>query len=188
MSDPKEFLNFEDALRHLRLKEEELKRLVSEGEIRAFREGETMKLRRQDVEHLARELLGGEEIELGDKAEDLLFEDDADLEAADAGMATQELSAADTLLAADDLLEGELEEQTEEEAEEEEAELAPVGAGAEAEAEEDWTPLSFALVVFTSLVLLLTAPVLISLSSDHASDMAKAIGGMFVSFDEAQGG
>lgn len=186
MSDPKEFLNFEDALRQLRLKEEELKRLVSEGEIRAFREGDTMKLRRQDVEHLARELLGGEEIELGDKAEDLLFEDDADLEPVDGGMATQELSAADTLLAADDLLEEESE--AEAEAEEDDAELAPVGAGESGEAEEDWTPLSFALVLLTSLILLLTPPVLISLTSGHASDMAKAIGGIFVTFGEEQGG
>lgn len=188
MSDPKEFLNFEDALRHLRLKEEELKRLVSEGEIRAFREGDTMKLRRQDVEHLARELLGGEEIELGDKAEDLLFEDDADLEPVDGGMATQELSAADTLLAADDLLEEDSAEEAPEDDAEQESELAPVGAGESGEAEEDWTPLSFALVLLTSLILLLTPPVLISLTSGNASDMAKAIGGIFVTFGEEQGG
>ena len=48
MSD--EFYNFERALDELKLKEEELKRLVSEGEIRAFREGDTMRLRRADVE------------------------------------------------------------------------------------------------------------------------------------------
>ena len=51
-----QFLSFEDALDQLRLQEEELKRLVSEGEIRAFREGDTMKLRAQDVETLRSEL------------------------------------------------------------------------------------------------------------------------------------
>jgi excisionase family DNA binding protein len=183
MSESREFFSFEEALRHLRLKDEELKRLVSEGEIRAFRDGETMKLRRQDVEHLARELLGGEEIELGDTAEDLLFEDDADLETADAGMATQELSAADTLLAADDLLEEEDVDEEEELAEEDAPALQPVGAGEES----SWTPLSFALVLVTTLILVLTGPLLISLSSDHASDMAKAIGGLVVKFDEGGG-
>ena len=53
MADEKEeFFSFDEALDQLRLKEEELKRLVSEGEIRAFRDGETMKLRRTDVETL----------------------------------------------------------------------------------------------------------------------------------------
>ena len=55
-----QFLSFEDALDKLRLQEEELKRLVSEGEIRAFREGDTMRLRRTDVESLRAELSGGE--------------------------------------------------------------------------------------------------------------------------------
>ena len=46
------FYSFEEALKELRLKEEELKRLVSEGEIRAFRQGDTMRLRQSDVEAL----------------------------------------------------------------------------------------------------------------------------------------
>src|SRR5262245_19718314 len=91
----KEFLSFEEALRELRLKEEELKRLVSEGEIRAFRDGETMKLRKKDVESLRTELSGGEVGDLGQPSEELVFEDDTDL---DAGMATEEISEADTLL------------------------------------------------------------------------------------------
>ena len=91
----KEFFSFEEALRELRLKEEELKRLVSEGEIRAFRDGETMRLRRSDVENLRNELTGGEVVELGEAGEELVFEDDTDL---DAGMATEEISEADTLL------------------------------------------------------------------------------------------
>ena len=91
----KEFFSFDEALRELRLKEEELRRLVSEGEIRAFREGETMKLRKSDVQNLRGELSGGEVVDLGGAGEELVFEDDTDL---DAGMATEEISEADTLL------------------------------------------------------------------------------------------
>src|SRR5688572_13716038 len=91
----KEFYSFEEALRELRLKEEELKRLVSEGEIRAFRDGETMKLRRSDVENLRNELSGGEVVDLGGASEELVFQDDTDL---DAGMATEEISEADTIV------------------------------------------------------------------------------------------
>jgi len=90
-----EFISFDKALDDLRLKEEELKRLVSEGEIRAFRKGETMKLRQSDVDALRMEL-GGEVVDLGDADEELVFEDD-DLEG-DSGMATQEISNIDTLL------------------------------------------------------------------------------------------
>ena len=93
MSD--EFISFDKALDDLRLKEEELKRLVSEGEIRAFRKGETMKLRQSDVDALRMEL-GGEVVDLGDADEELVFEDD-DLEG-DSGMAPQEISDIDTLL------------------------------------------------------------------------------------------
>ena len=89
-----EFFNFEEALDKLRLKEEELKRLVSEGEIRAFREGDTMRLRRDDVEHLRRELMGGDVVDLGD--EELVFEDDVEL--GDPGMATEEIADMATLL------------------------------------------------------------------------------------------
>ena len=74
-----EFYNFDEALDQLNLKEEELKRLVSEGEIRAFRKGDTMKLRRSDVESLRAELSGGEVVDLGESTEELVFEDDAGL-------------------------------------------------------------------------------------------------------------
>ena len=90
-----EFYSFDEALKQLRLKEEELKRLVSEGEIRAFREGGTMKLRRTDVESLRTELSGGEVVDLGDVKEELVFEDDVQGEA---GMATQEISDVETIL------------------------------------------------------------------------------------------
>lgn len=52
-----EFVNFEEALRRLRVEEEELKKFVSEGEIRAFRDGQSMKFRREDVDAFAESLL-----------------------------------------------------------------------------------------------------------------------------------
>ena len=84
-----DFYSFDEALEELKLKEEELKRLVSEGEIRAFRKGDTMKLRRADVETLRAEL-DGDLVDLGDTVDELVFEDESDL-GGDTGMATQEL-------------------------------------------------------------------------------------------------
>ena len=79
--------SFQEALNELHLEEEELKRLVSEGEIRAFRDGDSMKFRREDLAALRK---GGDEIVFEDTLED------------DAGMVTEELSEEDTLLADDD--------------------------------------------------------------------------------------
>ena len=42
MSQSEDFLSFEKALRELQLRSEELKKLVSEGEIRAYRDGDSM--------------------------------------------------------------------------------------------------------------------------------------------------
>ena len=47
-----EFFTFDEVLKKLQIDETRLKRLVSEGEIRAFREGDEMKFRRADVENL----------------------------------------------------------------------------------------------------------------------------------------
>ena len=176
-----EFYNFEEALDQLRLKEEELKRLVSEGEIRAFREGETMRLRRSDVESLKRELSGGEVVGLEAAGEELVFEDDPDLE--EAGMATEEISEMDTLLEEDVEDIGELELVDEEE---------PVGTsvkrtGAIAAAksvEEEGEGLGIrALAILTSFVLLLGIPITISLSTGNVSDIAKSIAGIFANFE-----
>jgi len=87
-----EFYSFEKALRELQMREEELKRLVSAGEIRAFREGDQMKLKREDVERLRQREEEGEVVDLG-----------GDLASEEApGMATAQISEADTLLADDD--------------------------------------------------------------------------------------
>lgn len=87
-----EFVSFEKALRDLKLQSEELKRMVSEGEIRAFRDGPSMKFKREDVE-----VLRGRQgqPDFADALED------------DTGMVTEELTEEETLLADEDLLEEE---------------------------------------------------------------------------------
>jgi len=175
-----DFFSFEEALDELRLKEEELKRLVSEGEIRAFRDGETMKLRRSDVESLRSELSGGEVVDLGDASEELVFEDDTDL---DAGMATEEISSADTILEADveDVGEVELEDDDDEPAR---APVAPArrrsaaAAAVSAEEEDEGVGMQ-AVLVLTSLVLILAIPVVWSAARGVASPLASGIAGIF---------
>jgi excisionase family DNA binding protein len=176
----KEFLSFDESLRELRLKEEELKRLVSEGEIRAFRDGETMKLRKSDVENLRSELSGGDVVDLDAGAEELVFEDDADL---DAGMATEEISEVDTIL------EDDVEDIGEVELDEDEGELvtaAPLGrrttavsAGRmETEEENEGLGLRVAMIV-TSVVMLLAIPVCLSAASGQVTDLAAGIARIF---------
>ncbi|MGE0192695.1 MAG: helix-turn-helix domain-containing protein [Planctomycetota bacterium] len=48
-----EFYSFDEVLRQLSIDENRLKRLVSEGEIRAFREGGQMKFKRSEIDNLA---------------------------------------------------------------------------------------------------------------------------------------
>jgi len=199
-----EFFSFEEALNELRLKEEELKRLVSEGEIRAFRKGETMKLRRSDVESLRQELQGGEVVHLGDDlVEELVFEEDpGEL----SGMATQQISEVDTIL--EDALDAALPDpestqsfdldldddlDLEEVLDEEIEEGVPLVAGASIgagtgrlqEKVEDDAMLStgfMAAVLLTTVVMILIVPVALSLGTGRASTLAKAVAGMFAEF------
>lgn len=172
----KEFLSFEEALRELRLKEEELKRLVSEGEIRAFRDGETVKLRRKDVDDLRSELSGGEVVDLGaPTAEELVFEDDTDL---DAGMATEEIPEADTILeeSVEEVAEVALDDDAD--AEDDEAGAARV---ARAEIDEPYEGAAVrAAMVLTFLVLMLGFPLALALSRGVATNLAKGIAAWFV--------
>ena len=193
MAERDQFYSFEEALKELRLKEEELKRLVSEGEIRAFREGDTMKLRRADVENLRSELSGGEVVDLGDVKEELVFEDDADLHEA-TGMATEEIADVETIIDDDveDVGEIEIEPQGEateaaepiEEtvAEEEEAEALPRRERATPEPEYagpiEGAGIRLALVL-TSLILILAVPVCLSHGGGVASGVADAIASLF---------
>jgi predicted metal-dependent hydrolase len=90
VSDKSEdFLSFEKALRELKMRSEELKKLVSEGEIRAFRDGDSMKFRAEDVQALAAKAEGEQQLSFADSLED------------DTGMATEQISEEDTLLAED---------------------------------------------------------------------------------------
>jgi excisionase family DNA binding protein len=93
VSDKNEdFLSFEKALRELKMRSEELKKLVSEGEIRAYRDGDSMKFRREDVSSLQTKSEGATKLSMGDALED------------DTGMVTEQISEEDTLLADDDVV------------------------------------------------------------------------------------
>ena len=179
-----DFFSFDEALNQLNLKEEELKRLVSEGEIRAFRDGDTMKLRRVDVENLKKELMGGEVVDLGGAGEDLVFEDDLQLE--EAGMATEEIADMDTLLEeeVEDVGEVALEEEaTEAEETEDEEELEPVAAARAPAAEEGAGEgmLFRTLAILTSVVLLLALPVVVGYSKGKPGAMASFFLDLFAS-------
>lgn len=187
MADQDRFFSFEEALHELRLKEEELKRLVSEGEIRAFREGDTMKLRRADVEALKSELSGGEVVDLGDVREELVFEDDVEL-ADETGMATQEISDVDTIL--DDDVEDVGEIELEEERVSPARAAAPAGARRPAtrsaavvpvaalEEEPEGGGVRF-LLIATTLLLLAGLPIVLSVSTGRATSLAQGIASVF---------
>lgn len=167
-----DFFSFDEALSELRLKEEELKRLVSEGEIRAFRDGETMKLRKGDVEALRNELGGGEVVDLGEPAEEIVFEDDL---ADEAGMATEEISDVDTIIEDDieDVGEIELEEEPV-------AAAAPARRSAPRAAieEPEQEPMGIlAVCIITTLVLVGSLPLIFAVSRGEASGLAKGIAG-----------
>ena len=93
-----EFSSFDEALKKLELEEEDLKRLISAGEIRAFREGSNMRLRVEDVSKVADQLGIGGSVAESDAGEVLEVEDLVLDEADDEGMATTQLSEEDTLL------------------------------------------------------------------------------------------
>lgn len=76
----KDYYSFDEVLSDLRMEEDELKRLVSAGEIRAFRDQDTMRFKAADVERLKSSpgAQAGEEIEL-DLGDDLDLGDELDL-------------------------------------------------------------------------------------------------------------
>jgi hypothetical protein len=87
-----EFISFDKVLRELQMQEEELKRLVSEGEIRAFRDQDKMKFKKEDVERFrrARSTAKDDTLSKEEVPEELVFdEDDANQEV---GMATAAIS------------------------------------------------------------------------------------------------
>jgi excisionase family DNA binding protein len=85
-----DYIPFEEALRRLELQDAQLKRLISENEIKAYRDGDRMKLKKDDVERLRSRLSGG------GQTEELVFEDDDAPN--EPGMATVPLSEAETMV------------------------------------------------------------------------------------------
>ncbi|TAJ22133.1 MAG: DNA-binding protein [Planctomycetota bacterium] len=174
MTENKEdYLSFEQALDALKLKEEELKRLVSEGEIRAFRQGDTMRLRRADVDNLRSELSGGEVVDLGENAPELVFEDEGDLQA---GMATEEITEVETIVdepAAETVTDEAAETVIDDEVE---AEPEPVAV-----VEEEGIPegaLTLVAAVLAAVVMLVALPVVISISRGESGAFAESIAGL----------
>ncbi len=165
-----EFYSFDEALRELKLKEEELKRLVSEGEIRAFRKGDTMKLRKADVDNLRAEL-DSDVVDLGDATEELVFEDDTELDRR-TGMATQEITDVDTLIDDD------IEDLTVEEvaAPAVKRKSAVAAAVAEEVEEPGWVK---GLLIVTAAALILAMPIIVSIGTGEASEIARGIAGIF---------
>jgi excisionase family DNA binding protein len=118
MAKSGEFYTFDEVVRQLKIDENKLKRLVSEGEISAFREGDVMKFKKSEIDKLARKGAGSEtsetvlsEITLEDEGpkfeesgetltDDLVFEGAGDEVkiSGEGGMKTQEISSQDTFI------------------------------------------------------------------------------------------
>jgi hypothetical protein len=94
-----EFYDFEKALNELKMEEEQLKRLVSAGEIRAFRSKGQMKFRKQDIDSL-REVHDQPADKVEETLTDELVFDEGDSLSLDdeEGMATAKIDEQDTLI------------------------------------------------------------------------------------------
>ena len=121
MAKSGEFYTFDEVVRQLQIDENKLKRLVSEGEISAFREGDIMKFKRSEIDKIATKGGGSEtsetvlsEITLEDEApafeesgetltDDLVFESTGTEDQVEIGgepdpLATEEISSQDTFI------------------------------------------------------------------------------------------
>lgn len=88
-----DFYSFEKVLRELHIQEEELKKLVSEGEIRAFRDDDKMKFKKEDIERFktgSRSNLPTVEAPSGELTEELFGAEEEGAD--DVGMVTQQIS------------------------------------------------------------------------------------------------
>ena len=96
----KDYYSFEEVLRDLDMEEDQLKKLVSAGEIRAFRDKNTMRFKAEDIARLR----GGEDADLElDDDLDLDLDDDLDLDLDDdQGGGELELADDEPLLDLDD--------------------------------------------------------------------------------------
>ena len=183
-----EFYDFEKALNELDMEEEELKRLVSAGEIRAFRSKGQMKFRKEDIETL-RETGGGIE-ETEDTLTDELVFDEGDSLSLDEeeGMATAKIDEQDTLI--DEEL-PELESDVSDLDMLDDAGPAAVTAGPKrgptrrttrvtrmreaAEARKAASPLFVAVLLLFSIAMLYGVVFLVEISGNSASGMTKGV-------------
>ncbi len=100
-----EFYTFDEVLKQLQIDEGRLKRLVSEGEIRAFREGDQMRFKRAEIDSLAGRSGGSgtsdtslTEISLEDESQPTVIVGDAPETLADELVAEPELISQDTYI------------------------------------------------------------------------------------------
>lgn len=169
----KEFSSFEDALKKLELEEEDLKRLISAGEIRAFREGSKMHLRAEDVNKVAQQLGVGAQV--GESGQNLIVEDLSLGGGGDEGMSTTQLSEEDTLL--DDV-------ETVDVADEAAPAVAAGGArraraAAEPAAQKESTGMLAAAVV-TAVLLVFAIPFAIGMLQARSTGLTSGVVGMFL--------
>ena len=166
----KEFSSFEDALKRLELEEEDLKRLISAGEIRAFREGSKMHLRAEDVNKVAAQLGVGSKVR--ESGESLVVEDLSLGGGGDEGMSTTQLSEEDTLL--DDVETVDVGEES----------AAPAAAGvrrrtaAEEETQKESTGM-LAAAVLTAVLLVFAIPFAIGMLEARTTGVTAGVVGMF---------
>lgn len=169
----KEFSSFEEALKKLELEEEDLKRLISAGEIRAFREGSKMHLRAEDVRKVAAQLgIGSQVRESGDA---LVVEDLSLGGAGDEGMSTTQLSEEDTLLDDVETVDVDQEAGT--------AAAATAGVrrtrpSAEPEAQKESAGM-LAAAVLTALLLVFAIPFAIGMLEARSTPITSGVVGMF---------
>lgn len=201
-----DYISFERVMRELKIEESELKKLVSAGELRAFRDAENTKFKKEDIEDFlsgkggsdadAIDLLEGDDLELGSDSsgeeltEELVFDD---LESDEVGMKTEPLSGDDLFddeeetepvaeeSASDDLLMSDDDELLGED-EGEQALSTPVRRskiGAAEEEEEVEGPAFLGLMVVSSLVLLIGVLVVMDIATSEPSPMVEWLVNMF---------
>jgi len=85
-------MSFERVMRELQIEEEELKKLVSAGEIRAFRDSDQMRFKKEDIDRFASSGKEGDDADVID-----LLDGDRELEDLEAGKAASAKSSGDEL-------------------------------------------------------------------------------------------
>lgn len=200
-----DYMSFERVMRELKIEESELKKLVSAGELRAFRDAEHTKFKKEDIEEYltgkdsdadAIDLLEGEDLDMGEDSsgeeltEELVFDE---LDSDEVGMKTEplsgddlfgddeELEAVDDAPAADDLLVSDDEELLGGD-EDEQTLSTPVRKskiGAADEEEESEGPAFLGLMVVSSLVLIIGVLVVMDIATSEPSPMVEWLVEMF---------